>query len=148
MLSDIGMVRRALICEVKSHFQPVRFPGLLDEPPEILQRTQLRVYSLVPALLRTDCPWAAGVRWTGHRGAVLALAMAAPNRMDRRQVENVKPHVSDFRKPGLQVAESTVRARRRPSRAADRREPGKRVLYGPRNCDRSAAKSVPPGVRR
>ena len=45
------------------------------------------------ALLRANCPWAAHVALLRLRGVVLALAKAAADRMNRRQIEHVESHL-------------------------------------------------------
>ncbi len=56
------------------------------------QRAELGVHGVVAALGAADRPRAAGVAGLGGQRVVAALAVRAPDRMDRRQVHDVEAH--------------------------------------------------------
>ena len=69
-----------------------RAPGLGDEAVEVVQRAQFGEDRLVSALGRADRPGAAGIVGARRSGIVVAaLAEAAADGMNGRQVETLKP---------------------------------------------------------
>src|SRR5687768_9494596 len=110
MLSDIGMVGRALEGDIQRYLQ-VEFAGPLHQRAKIVQRSQLRMDRFMAALFGTDRPWASDIVRVRCEGAVLSLPISAPDRMDRRKVKNVETHLCDSGQPALNVLERAVNAR-------------------------------------
>ena len=65
---------------------------------------------VMAALGRSDRIGAAGVVGAGDEAVVAALAVGLPDRMDRREVENVEAHRLDRRQAADHVAEGAVPA--------------------------------------
>lgn len=75
------MVRRALESDVERNFEPqLRGPG--DESSEVVQRSQLRMYALVAALLGAYCPGTAEIPFATLGVVVRAFARYPPDRMN------------------------------------------------------------------
>ena len=72
------------------------------------------------------CRWrrAAGVVRPGHQGVVRPLAVGVPDRVDRRQVEDVETHRGDGREPGLGLGEGGAAGRIGALRAREHLVPG------------------------
>src|ERR1700759_5396996 len=83
----------------------------IDQPSEILERAELRVHGVVPAVLIADGIKAARIVRAGAQGIVAALAIGAADRMDRREIEHVKAERGDFRQPRDAVVEGAMLAR-------------------------------------
>ena len=96
----------------------------LDQPAEIVERAELRVHGVVAAILVADGIEAAGVVRPGIERVVLALAVGAADRMDRRQVENVEAERGDLRHARDAVVERAVPARHRALAARHHLVPG------------------------
>src|SRR5205823_9589103 len=78
----------------------------LHEMPEVGQGAELRVHGFVATFLRPDRPGTA--RFAGFGGLVVgALAVAAADGVDGGKVEDVEPHLGDFRKEPLDIFERT-----------------------------------------
>ena len=90
MLFDVGVVGRALEGEVEGDLQ-AELAAARDQAVEIVQRAELGVDRLVAA---SAPPIAQGLPGSSGPASALvrALAKAAPDRMDRRQVEHVEAH--------------------------------------------------------
>ena len=111
MLLEPGMVGRTLHGEIERHFHIERLAGR-DEFAEILQRAQLRMHRVVAAFGRTDRIGAAGIAIErGHR-IVAALAIGLSDRVDRREIDDVKTHRPDIGKPRDAILEGAMLARR------------------------------------
>ena len=90
MLLEPRMVERALHREVERDLHVVLAAGI-DQPAEVLERAQLRIHRVMAAVLVADRVEAAGIVGPGVERIVLALAVGAADRMDRREVETSKP---------------------------------------------------------
>src|SRR5262249_21662530 len=117
------MVRRALKGDIERDFHPVVFCAG-DEALEVRQRAELRIDRLVPALLRADGPRAPGIALVRRERVILALAVRAADRMDRRQVEHIEYHRCDTRQAQLQSAEGAVCVGTVRERAGEKLVPG------------------------
>ena len=112
MLADPGMVGRALDREIERDLEAVRVRRV-DEPAEVVERAELGMDRVVPAFVRTDGVDAADVAGRGLQRVVLALAVGAPDRMDRREVEDVEAELTSRK--------AASRSRRRRCRGASDR---------------------------
>src|SRR5439155_17541781 len=110
MLAQPRMVWRALDREVECDLDP-DFPRPRDEAVEVLERPELRVDSLVPALVAADRPRAAGIYRSRGERVVAALPVRRPDRMDRREVDDVESELRELREHPLDTAEAAPRAR-------------------------------------
>ena len=120
---DIGMVGGALERDVQRDFQPGR-RGRRHQVGKVFLRAEFGQDVLVPALGGADGPRAAHVVGAGRQRVVLALALLAADRMDRREVQHVEAHGGDRGEQPLDISEGTVHARRRRSRARKELVPG------------------------
>ena len=108
--------------------------------PEVVERAELGQHVLVAAFGRADRPGAADVVGLGHERVVLALAVDAADRMDRRQVEHVEAHRRDVGQARL--------ARRRRCRArmpspAERGNSSYQLLKAARSRSTQSGSSAP-----
>jgi hypothetical protein len=101
------MIGRALDREVERDLQTVRLRRL-DQPGEILERSQLGMDGVVPAFRRADRIGAARIVGRRRQRVVLALAVGPADRMDGRKIENVEAHLLDVGEPGDHVVERAV----------------------------------------
>ena len=90
------MVRRALQRQVQRHLH-ARLSRRGDEVVEVVDRAQLGMDGVVAALVAADRPRRSDVAGRGGRGVVAALAVHLADRVDRRQVHHVEPHLGDAR---------------------------------------------------
>ena len=135
VLGHPGVVGRALEGQVERQLEAAR-PGRGDDRAEVLERAELGVHRGVAALGRADRPRAAGVAGAGALRVVGALAEGPPDRVDRRQVEDVEAEVGDVVEAVEHVAERPVGrgpvAGGRPERAgplaADGGRPGEQLV--------------------
>src|SRR5690242_122830 len=65
----------------------------------------------VAALLGADRPRAAGIVGASLERVVLSLAIRPPDRVDRRQVDDVEPEVGQLGQEGLEAREAAPGAR-------------------------------------
>ena len=65
--------------------------------PQVVDRAELGVDRVVAAGLVADRPRRAGIARTGDQRVVPALAVGQPDRMDRRQIEDVEPELGQRR---------------------------------------------------
>ncbi len=107
MLFDVGMVRRGLKRDVERDLDAY-FARSCQQVTEILERAELRVNCLVPAVAVADRPGAARIARLRLRAVVGALALSGPDRVDRRQIQHVEPHADHVGEQLLDVRESTV----------------------------------------
>src|SRR5688572_9442948 len=110
MLPYIRMVRRALEGDIERYLE-VELRGALHQRAEIVQRSQLGMDRFMAALFGTNRPRASDIVRVRCEGAILALPISAPDRMDRPQVKNVETHFRDSGQPVLDVLEGAVNAR-------------------------------------
>ena len=92
---------------------------------EVVERAELARIALVAAVGGADRPRAADVVGPGDERVVAALAAAAADRVDRREVQHVETHVLDIGQPGLAVVEGAVARRIVGSRARKKFVPGR-----------------------
>src|ERR1700761_1151633 len=107
MLRYPGMVRRALEGNIHGELHLARMK-LLDQILEVGKGAKLRQDCEVPALLRANRPRAAHIARLRLRRIVLALAKAAPDRMNRRQIEHVEPHLLNVIELGSNIAQRAM----------------------------------------
>ena len=110
MLLDPRVVRRALNGKVQSdlHFQFLR---PTDERTEIVHRPQLRMDGLMAALLRTDRVGGTDIPRFANQRIVFTFAVCVTDRMDGKQVDDVKSHFLNFGQTGFTVFERPVHPR-------------------------------------
>ncbi len=96
MLFEPRVVLGTLDGKIQRDFQAM-VGGGLDQATEVVTAAQLRVDGVMTARLAANCVGAARILRARRQGIVLALAMAAADRMDRRKIEDVEPHVVDHR---------------------------------------------------
>src|SRR6185503_15510137 len=89
------VIRRALDREVERDLHAEALRGL-HEPPEVLERTELRMHRGVAALRPADGPRAARIARPRAQRVVRALARGAADRVDRREVDDVEAHAPDL----------------------------------------------------
>ena len=110
MLLQPWMVRRALHGKIQRHFHVVLLAGG-NKTAEVLKRAQLGMDGVVSAFGGADRVGAAGIAFLcGHR-IVAALAVFPADRMDRREVDDVKAHGRDIGQPLDAVPERSVLTR-------------------------------------
>ena len=151
-----GVVGRALEGVVERHLE-AEVARLGDEAPEVVERAELGGDGGVAAVGRADGPRAAGIVGAGVERVVRALAGGDADRVDRRQVDDVEPHLGDGRqslgraRPGRPRCGGTARTRRR-SRPAGGRPTGARVSVvrsaSGTPATRSATRSSSPALSR
>ena len=107
MLCDPGVVRRALEGDVEGQLHAVGVGGG-EEVVEVGECAETGMDGFVAALSRADGPGAAYVVRAGSGAVVGALAEGAANRVDGRQVEDVKAHGGDLRQQELDIGEGAV----------------------------------------
>ena len=98
------MVGRALDREVERDLDPVLAAGR-HEPVEVLVRAEVGMDRVVTTLGTADRPRAAGVARLRDEGVVLALAVRRPDRVHRRQVEDVEAELRELRQGLLDALE-------------------------------------------
>ena len=77
MLADVGMVGRALEGDVQRDLE-AELARARDQAVEVVERAELGMDRLVPALGRADGPGAAGVAGSGGQRVVRPLAERRP----------------------------------------------------------------------
>ncbi len=110
VLSKPRVVGRALDREVERDVD-AELGGAGDEPLELLHRPELRVERVVAAVLAADRPGRAGVGRPRGERVVAALAVRVPDRVHRRQVEDVEAELGQVLELGLDAGEAAPRAR-------------------------------------
>ena len=123
MLADIRMVGGALQRHVERDLDAPR-AGRVHQPAEVLERAERRMDGGVTAFLRADRPGTARIRRGGFERVVRALALRPPDRVDRRQVQDVEPEVGEIGEPGFGVAKRPVAPGLRTGRARKQFVPG------------------------
>ncbi|MNN48248.1 hypothetical protein D3C81_1627190 [compost metagenome] len=98
VLLEPWMVLGALDGKIQGDFQAMGRSGR-HQSAEVFAAAQLRVNRLVPALLAANRIGAARIIGAGGEGIVRAFAVAAPNGVNRREVQHVETHVLDHRQP-------------------------------------------------
>ncbi len=112
VLADERVVGRDLECDVERN-PDATGPGRFDQGVEVLDRPEVRMDGSVSAVRSADRPRDAGVVGTGARHVVRALAEGRPDRVDRRQVEDVEAEALHVREAVDDVVERAVAARLR-----------------------------------
>ena len=110
MLLQPRVVGRALDRKVERDLDP-ELLRVGDEGAELLLGAERRVDRVVPALLGADRPGAADVALRRRLGVVPALAVRVPDRVDRRQVEDVEAELGEARQELADAGEAAPRAR-------------------------------------
>src|SRR5262249_44683302 len=77
----------------------------------VLDRAEVGMDRGVATLLRADRPRASGIALLGRQRVVAALAAAAADRMDRRQVDDVEAELRELREHPLDAGEAAEPAR-------------------------------------
>src|ERR1700680_613565 len=102
MLARIRMVGGALVGEVERDGQAMLM-GDSNQVMKFVEGAQLRMNGFVPALFRSDRPGTAGLAGRRPDTVVGAFTVAAPDRVYRRQVQDVEPHPGDVRQAALDI---------------------------------------------
>ena len=137
MLDKPGMIGRALHREIQSDFHSM-VGSTLNQPLEVLERAQLRMYRIMATFRRSDRVGAAGIIGRRAKGIVLAFSILSSNGMNGREVQNIKTHLLDGRQALNNVHKRAVHFR---CCAAG---PGKELVP---TCKRSPAPLNPQRVR-
>src|SRR5215211_5272406 len=87
-----GVVGRRLKRDVERDFDAMA-ARRIDEAPQIRFAAKLGMYRLVTAGGGTDCPRTSRLAGSCDQRIVAAFALRAADGMDRRQVQDVEPHV-------------------------------------------------------
>src|SRR5947209_13802681 len=99
MLANIGMVRRTLEGDIQRDLQ-LKLSRARHQMLEILQRAESRINGFVAAGGRTNRPGASWIIKAGGQLVVSAFAMSRADRVNRRQVNNIKAQLGNPRQPG------------------------------------------------
>src|ERR1051326_2310285 len=92
------MIGRAIDCEIQRNLHSA-FAHLFLQPIKVLKCAERRLDCLVSAGLAADRPWHARVaRLAGDR-VVSAFAIGVTDRMNRRKINEIKPHRLCIRHP-------------------------------------------------
>src|SRR5262249_2750976 len=104
MLLHIRMIRGTLIREIECNIDSVLFSGA-NEMVKVVQRAEVGREGLVPAENGTDRPWTS--RFTRPRCSrvVFSFSKAFADRMNGREIQNVKTHLRDLRQQTFTVFE-------------------------------------------
>ena len=154
MRLHVGVIRRGLKRDVQRNFEALRGGGF-HEMREVGERTQPGLDRRVASFVRTYGPGAAGVTRRRGQRIVPALAEAAADRMNRRQIQHIESHRPDVREPCFCVPEAC--AARRVAAAGSRKhfvpraEPGALAIDGDledARVPRAAAAAVVRGQHR
>ena len=129
------MIRRALDREVERDLQPV-LVRCRDEPAEIVERAELRMDRVVPALLAADRVGAAEIAGRRRQRVVAALAVLLADRMDRREIEDVETHLADIGEAADHVVERAVAVRVAGLRARKQLVPARELGLRPLDLER------------
>ena len=109
MFAHPGVVGRALNREVERNLHAQRLGGA-HESIEILERAEGRLDRGMATMLAADRPRTAGVSRPCVEAIVRTLPSCSSDRMDGRQIHDVKPHTVQVREPLLGVAKCSRRA--------------------------------------
>jgi hypothetical protein len=86
------MIGGALEGDIESYLYAILL-GCGDQAPEIVQGPELWMDGCMPAGSRANGPGTAWIIGGGYGGIVLTLTVELANRMDGREIEDVKPHM-------------------------------------------------------
>ncbi len=123
VLPHIGMIGGALEGDVESYLYPI-LPSCGNQASEIVQGPKLWMDSCMPAGGRSNGPGTAWIIGGGHGGIVLALAVDLANRMNGREIEDVKTHTRQIGQTCLTILECPVLAWQRRAGARKHLVPG------------------------
>ena len=104
VLTHPGVIGGALVGEIERHLEVEASSGR-EEMVEVLERAEGRVDGGVASLLAPDRPGTAHIVGGGRERVVAPLAVRVPDRVHRRQVENVEGHGGDTGQGGFSLAE-------------------------------------------
>ena len=110
VLGQPRMVGRRVERDVQAHVHAVLVGGRAQRL-EVVHRPELGVHGVVPALGGADRVRRAGIVGAGGERVVAALAVLAPDRVDRREVQDVEAEVGDRRDLLLDRLQAAPRAR-------------------------------------
>ena len=97
MVAEPGVIGRALQCEVERELHLVLAQGR-DERRQVGLGAELGMDRVVPALRTADRPRAPDVAGLGALRVVPALAVRQPDRVDRREVDDVEAELGELRR--------------------------------------------------
>src|SRR5215813_1954528 len=129
VLLHIGMIGGALEGDVESYLYPILL-SFGDQAPEIVQSPELWMDGRMPAGSRPNGPGTAWIIEGGHGSIVLALAVHLANRMNGRQIEDVKTHARQVGQSCLAILEGPVLAWHRRAGAWNHLIPGAEAGLG------------------
>ncbi len=153
------MIRCALQRQVQGHLHAQIVRGG-DEVVEVVDGAQLGMNGVVAALVAADRPRRPHVAGSGGGGVVAALAVYLADRVDRRQVHHVEPHLGDARqrlggggeRAVHRVAVGVPAAGRARKHLVPGAEAGQRPIHPDPELlapgDQFAQRDTPPAVRR
>ena len=96
MFRDPRMVRRALDGEIERHLHP-ELAAAFHEAGKIFERPEIGMNSVVAAFPRADGIGAAGIPRACRQRVVFPLAIDAPDRVHRHEVDHVESEVANLR---------------------------------------------------
>ncbi len=82
--------------------------GFLYQASKVFERAELRMNCLVAAFRGPDCPRTADVTFGRGDRIVLAFAKVRPDRMNGREIKNVKAEFGDIRQACLAIGKRAV----------------------------------------
>src|ERR1700722_10176264 len=75
---------------------------------KVVQTAERRMEGVVPAFAAADRIRTSDIVWLALQAVVFAFAILAPNRMNRREVEDIESHVANRGQSGDRVGECAV----------------------------------------
>ena len=110
MLDQPGVVRRQLNGEIECDCH-AESAACLDQPAKVVERAELGMNGVMAAFLRADGIRAARVTGAGDERIVGALAMRAPDGVNRRKIDDVESQGGKLGQARDAVVEGSVPAR-------------------------------------
>src|SRR5215471_15336711 len=107
VLLHIGMIGGALKGNIERYLYAILL-GFGEQAPKIVEAPELWMNGHMAARGRSNGPGAAWITGGSHGGIVLALAVELANRVNRREIEDVKTHTRQIRQTCLTILESAV----------------------------------------
>src|SRR5215475_12804833 len=129
VLLHIGMIGGTLEGDVEGYLYPMLL-GCGNQAPEIVQGPELWMDGRMPTGIRPNGPGTAWVIGGGYGGIVLALAVDLANRMDGREIEDVKTHMRQIGQTCFAILKRTVLAWQRRAGARKHLVPGAEAGLG------------------
>src|SRR5580658_6825461 len=107
MVIEPRMIRRALDREIKRELQAAH-GGCFAQPPKIADRTEFTMDRVVAAFAASDGVWTPDIGRLAAQVVVLTLAICQSDRVNWREIKNVKAHITNVREEADHAVESAV----------------------------------------